>query len=464
MDTHQTNEELRVDEPVTEPEEIALEAEADIPEPDRKKEKNERRPMALWQKVAMWVSIALCAATIVTAVCVWVVGQPLNLTDMATLFRLVRCGAVCLTAVGGTMLFNGVATLRWRAVWRVILSVLGAILLLLGIALTTWKWWVPQLVVKPIVDQNVQVEEQPKEEDVAVTPDLPPVHNVMNIALFGIDQENGSVGRSDTMIIVSIDKDHNKIKMTSLARDSLVPIDGHGEEKLTHAWAYGHAKLALRTINQNFGMNITEYAYVNFEEFINAIDYLGGVYVDVNAAERDRLNQWDITHKCKIRYGRPQPLLEGTGRRLLNGVQALAYARNRSDGDSNRTARQREVLTSLYEQIKTQPLTKLPGTISQMLRLCHTTLSSDELTDLAMWALEVFPTVENFTIPNNQFEVWNGVLDKQRGWVRVFDLEAATQSLHNFIYETDEPIADVPKFDPSATTTTTTETATTTAP
>lgn len=461
MDMHQTNEEVRVDEPVTEPEDIAPEVEESVPKQDNKKEKKARRPMALWQKVAMWVSLAVCVAAIGIAACVWVVGQPLILSDMACLFRLVKCAAISLTAVGGTMLFNGIVTLRWRVVWRVLLSIFGALLLLLGIALSTWKWWVPQLVVKPIVEDNVQVEEQPKEEDVAVTPDLPPTHNVLNIALFGVDQEEGSVGRSDTMIIVSIDKDHGKIKMTSLARDSLVPIDGHGEEKLTHAWAYGHAKLALRTINQNFGMNITEYAYVNFEEFIKAIDYLGGVYVNVDAAERDRLNQWDITHKCKIRYGRPQPLIEGTGRMLLNGVQALAYARNRSDGDGNRTARQREVLTSIYEQMKTQSLTKLSGTISQLLRLCHTTLTADEMTDLAMWALEVLPTVENFAIPNNQFEVWNGILDKQRGWVRVFDLEAATQSLHNFIYESDVPITDAPKFDPS---TTTTETATTTAP
>lgn len=60
---------------------------------------------------------------------------------------------------------------------------------------------------------------------------------------------------------------HNKIKMTSLARDSFVKIEGHGYSKLTHAWAFGKANLAVKTLNQNYGMNITDYAYINFYEF-----------------------------------------------------------------------------------------------------------------------------------------------------------------------------------------------------
>ena len=394
----------------------------------------------------------MVAIAVATYLCL--MGKPLSFADVNTYFRLAQFAAVTLSALGGTLLFNAILTLRWRVVWRVLLGVFGAILLALGVIMGSWQWWLPNLVVKPMVDENVQIEEQPKEEDVAVTPDLPPVHNVMNIALFGIDQEKGSVGRSDALMIVSIDKDHNKIKITSIARDSLVPIDGHGEEKITHAWAYGHAQLALKTLNQNFDMNITEYAYINLEEFVDAIDYMGGVYVDLSAAERDHLNQWYIMNDSKIRYGRPQPLIEDTGRQLLNGVQALAYARNRTDGDSNRTARQREVLMSMYEQIKTQPITKLPGIVSQMLRLCHTSLNGNEVTEIATWALTNAPTVETLSLPNAQIPTWNGVLDKQHGWVRVFDLDAATQVLHNFIYETDQPITDVTTFVPSTTTVT----------
>lgn len=443
MDVHHNNEELPV-------EDVTVSTEESVPAATEK-EKKKRRPMALWQKIAAGVSAGVCLVAIAVATYLCLMGKPLSFSDVNTYFRLAQFAAVTLSALGGTLLFNVILTLRWRAVWRVLLGVFGAILLVLGLIMGTWQWWLPNLVVKPMVDENIQVEEQPKEEDVAITPDLPPVRNVMNIALFGIDQKKGSVGRSDALMIVSIDKDHNKIKLTSIARDSLVPIDGHGEEKITHAWAYGHAPLALKTLNQNFGMNITEYAYINLEEFIDAIDYMGGVYVDVNAAERDHLNQWEFTHECKVRYGGPQPFMEKTGRQLLNGILALAYARNRTDGDSNRTARQREVLMSMYEQIKTQPISKLPGTISQMLRLCHSSLSGSEVTEIATWALTNAPTVETLSLPNAQIPTWNGVLDKQHGWVRVFDLDAATQVLHNFVYETDQPITDVTTFVPSTT-------------
>jgi len=342
---------------------------------------------------------------------------------------------------------------RW---WRVLLILLLILLAMVAAVVVAW-YTIP----RAVIDANVQSVSEFEESEVAVTPELPPVRNVMNIALFGVDQKKGSVGRSDALLILSIDKDHNKIKLTSIARDSLVPIDGHGEEKITHAWAYGHAKLALKTVNQNFGMNITEYAYVNFEEFIGAIDYLGGLYVDLTTGNLDYLNQNEVLNECKKHYGREQTPIAGTGRQLLNGVQALYYSRDRVDGDSNRTGRQREVLMSVYERVKSQPLTKLPGTVTQMLRLCHTSLSGSELTNLATWALTSSPTVETLSLPNAQIQTWNGVLDKQRGWVRVYDLDAATQLLHNFIYETDVPVTDVTTFVPSTTAADTAEVTTT---
>ena len=332
---------------------------------------------------------------------------------------------------------------RW---WRVLLILLLILLSLLAAVVIAW-YTVP----RAVIDANVQSVSEFEESEVAVTPELPPVRNVMNIALFGIDQEQGSVGRSDAILILSIDKDHNKIKLISLARDSLVPIDGHGEEKLTHAWAYGHAKLALKTINQNYGMNITEYAYVNFNEFVRAIDYLGGVEVDLTAAELETVNGELVKRQTRQYYSREAVLIETIGRHTLNGVQALAYARNRSDGGANRTGRQREVLMAVYDQVKAQPLSKLPGTVAQMLRLCHTSLDGAELTNLATWALTTPITVETLSLPNAQTPTWNGVLDQQRGWVQVYDLEAATQVLHNFIYETEVPVMDVTVTPPSTT-------------
>lgn len=328
---------------------------------------------------------------------------------------------------------------------RILLAILLILLALLA-AVAVVLFTLP----RAVIDANIQSVSEFEESEVAVTPDLPPVRQVQNIALFGIDQEEGSVGRSDAIIILSIDKDHNKIKMTSLARDSLVPIDGHGEEKLTHAWAYGHAKLALKTINQNFGMNITEYAYVNFDGLIGAVDYLGGVNIHLSAAELKTMNAARDTWSQL--YGYEIPELVNPGMYLLNGRQALAYARNRADGDSNRTGRQREVLTAMYERVKAQPLSKLPGIVTQLLKLCHSSLNGSEIMSLATWALTSSPTIESLSLPNEQLKPWNGVIDRQRGWVRVYDLEAATLLLHRFIYETDAIVSDVTQYNPSTTT------------
>lgn len=330
---------------------------------------------------------------------------------------------------------------------RILLAILLILLALLA-AVAVVLFTLP----RAVIDANIQSVSEFEESEVAVTPDLPPVRQVQNIALFGIDQEEGSVGRSDAIIILSIDKDHNKIKMTSLARDSLVPIDGHGEEKLTHAWAYGHAKLALKTINQNFGMNITEYAYVNFEGLIDAVDYLGGVYIHLDSAEMELLNASRRSFMYAYNYKIKVPVITSTGINLLNGRQALAYARNRADGDSNRTGRQREVLTAMYERVKAQPLSKLPGIVTQLLKLCHSSLNGSEIMSLATWALTSSPTIESLSLPNEQLKPWNGVIDRQRGWVRVYDLEAATLLLHRFIYETDAIVSDVTQYNPSTTT------------
>ncbi|MDU3351583.1 MAG: LCP family protein [Clostridium sp.] len=87
---------------------------------------------------------------------------------------------------------------------------------------------------------------------------------IKNIALFGVDAVDGEAGRSDSIMIATVDPVHNKIKLTSIMRDSYVSIDGHGDDKINHAYAYGGPELAIKTINENFGMNIEDFVSVNF--------------------------------------------------------------------------------------------------------------------------------------------------------------------------------------------------------
>ena len=350
--------------------------------------------------------------------------------------------------------------------WLVLLIVLLCLLLVLGALVGGGYWWIHHTVDSNInasdsyTDDEVDANEKDDIVDniVDANPDVDPdevedkIANVQNIALFGIDQAEGSVGRSDAMMILSVDKENGKIKMTSLGRDSLVPIEGHGEEKLTHAWAYGHTKLALKTINQAFGMNITDYVYINFVEFMEVINYIGGVRIHVNELELKSINYTGIE----------SDKLPGTGLQQLDGRQALAYSRIRTDSDKNRTSRQREVLIAMYEQVRKQPISKLPEMLKKVLRLCHTNMKSDAIMELARWALLNTPTIESLSLPNSQLKPWSGILDRQRGWVYVYDLDAAKKVLYSFIYEVDTKVTGVTQYVPApteaedATTTTTT--------
>lgn len=339
--------------------------------------------------------------------------------------------------------------------WLVVLIVLLCLLLVLGALVGGGYWWVHHT-----VDTNINSSDSYTDEELDVTekddivdnivdanPEVDPgevedkISNVQNIALFGIDQAEGSVGRSDAMMILSVDKENGKIKMTSLARDSLVPIEGHGEEKLTHAWAYGHTRLALKTINQAFGMNITDYVYINFEEFMDVIDYIGGVRIHVNALELKTMNYTSDENQK----------LPGVGEYHLNGRQALRYSRIRTDSDKNRTSRQREVLIAMYEQVRKQSISKLPEMLKKVLRLCHTNMKSDTIMELARWALLNTPTIESLSLPNSQLKPWSGILDRPRGWVYVYDLDAAKKVLYSFIYEVDTKVTGVTQYVPAPT-------------
>lgn len=173
--------------------------------------------------------------------------------------------------------------------------------------------------------------------------------DIFNVALFGVDtrDEDSFSGRSDTIIIASVDKKNNVVKLTSILRDSYVAIEGHKNQKITHAYAFGGAELAIKTINQNFGMNITDYATINFYKLADAIDILGGIDIEVTEAERKHLNDIGDDENPDFNY------LDEAGTVHLNGEQAVVYARLRKiDSDVARSNRQRKVIEALIVQAK----------------------------------------------------------------------------------------------------------------
>ena len=257
---------------------------------------------------------------------------------------------------------------------------------------------------------------------------------VKNIALLGIDsRQDNTSGRSDAVLILSIDKKHDKIKLISVARDSYVQIDGHGQDKLTHAYAFGKSTLLVKTLNKNFGLEITDYVTVNFFEFSRIIDYIGGVKINVNQREKDHLNSY-IIPKLRKQTGLQCDFISTTGEQVLTGTQALCYARIRKiDGDIERGNRQKEVLMAMFKKVRSMSVTKMPKVVEMILSECQTSLSTNDIMSMGLWAVAENPDMENISIPNDNV---GGRGQTIRGvWYYVYDIEKAKTEMENFILE-----------------------------
>ena len=207
-----------------------------------------------------------------------------------------------------------------------------------------------------------QVEEMDKEISAAVVGEdgLISQEGVTNVLILGIDtrqNHNISKTRSDVMIILSINENTKEIVMSSLMRDIYVRIPGRKyPEKLTHAHAYGGPALAKETIEGAFGVKIDHFVMVNFYAFMDVVDALGGIELDISESERKIMNRYVAQINRLNGMNEDDGKLWDSGDNiLLTGKQALGYVRNRysGNGDYERTQRQREVLGKIIEKAKT---------------------------------------------------------------------------------------------------------------
>ncbi len=156
------------------------------------------------------------------------------------------------------------------------------------------------------------------------------------------DTDNQYAGRSDTIIIVVLNNIDKSINLISIPRDTYVNVPGYGQTKINHAYAYGQEQLSLKTINTNFGTNLTQFVTIDFSGLVSSIDRVGGVEINLTQEEVDFINRGvDANNK-----------VAGPGRVTLNGTQALVHSRNRYVGnDFTRAYRQRTILISLINKI-----------------------------------------------------------------------------------------------------------------
>ena len=151
---------------------------------------------------------------------------------------------------------------------------------------------------------------------------------VLNIMLFGEDNKHEEEhGRTDTMIMLSIDNVHKKLKLTSFQRDTYVYIPGQGYDKINASYTLGGATLSIKTIQANFGVKIDRYAVVDFDSFKDIIDTLGGVEIEVTKDEIEYINYQ--MYKNGQSNGNRHTITAKPGVIRLNGQEALWYSRNR---------------------------------------------------------------------------------------------------------------------------------------
>ncbi len=206
--------------------------------------------------------------------------------------------------------------------------------------------------------------------------------DVTNILFIGADKEKGGASRSDSIMIISVNKKVGKVIVTSVLRDTHVDIPGECEAKINSAYAWGGANLLIQTIEQNFNIKIDGYAVVNFNMFTELVDGLGGIDIEVTENEADYINN---RHNYKSET-KPDHFESGESVHL-NGYQALWYARIRKlDSDFMRTYRQRKVITAIAENIKKELVTGnifgLLSTAKDVAPNIETSLTKTEFTGL----------------------------------------------------------------------------------
>lgn len=178
---------------------------------------------------------------------------------------------------------------------------------------------------------------------------LPGGKECYNLLLIGSDRRDDTWnGNSDVMILITIHADKKSIIMTSFMRDLYAEIPGYGANKLNSAFAAGGAPLLEETLEENYQLNIDNYMIVDFDSMADIIDSIGGVQMEISDAECEVLNGYLVSMEV------PEYSLSGGGDYLLNGYQAVAYMRIRYVGNSDyeRTQRQRDVLSTIFDELQ----------------------------------------------------------------------------------------------------------------
>lgn len=275
---------------------------------------------------------------------------------------------------------------------------------------------------------------------------------IINVALFGIDTRgvNSFSGNSDSIMILSINTKSKKVKVMSVMRDSLVPIERNGKitySKINAAYGWGGPELAVKTLNQNFNLDISDYATVNFYGMVDIIDAVGGIEATITedelydkGPEKPGLNgcMGEICKYLGLNVNKYK--IKKAGTQHLNGVQAVAYSRIRycksvwdTSNDYGRTDRQRHVMQELFNKATKLKKSQYISLANALIPCTKTSMSTSEILSIAASVLLNSPQFEQYRIPQNEFLM--PAPSGSFGSVLYYDLDFVSKLIHGIIYD-----------------------------
>ena len=272
-----------------------------------------------------------------------------------------------------------------------------------------------------------------------------------NIALFGIDNRSTGKyesGNSDCIMIASINNDTKEVRLISVYRDSFLAVDDDDDlRKLNAAYAKGGPTGAVAALNKNLDLDIKEYVAVDFNAVMEVVDALGGIELDISSKEAETMKIY-INEMNEV-MGTNGTAVSGPGLQTVNGIQALAYCRDRYSGgdDYGRTERQRTVISKIVEKAKAASLPTLNKVIDELFPDISTSLSSSEILGLAAG-------IKDYELADTQgwpFQLTTERMGGKLGDVVVpTDLETNVNLLHQYLfdvedYETTQTVKNISK-------------------
>ncbi|SDG94400.1 transcriptional attenuator, LytR family [Selenomonas sp. WCT3] len=221
---------------------------------------------------------------------------------------------------------------------------------------------------------NSSLLDKPIEE--AVDDGLLTAKDKTTVMIMGVDERDGDVGRSDTLMIAAVDPKQKQASLLSVPRDTRVKIKGHGFDKVNAAYAYGHEKLTQDTVENLLGVNIEHYVIINTKSFAKIIDALGGIDIDVPKRMHYE-DPYDDDGGLLIDF---QP-----GMQHMDGAKAITYVRYRDEeGDLGRIRRQQDFIKACIDKmVSPAVIPKLPSIIREVMGSIKTDLSFRQLLELA---------------------------------------------------------------------------------